>query len=410
MDFDDFRSLKRQVDELGRPSRLLREHLRLSESTIAREFREARERATLASQFLTGIGGAERIRELSAGAEEWRRQEKLRELIGSSTSSLARAAQGYLASPTMHAATGYMDSLSLTRTHDFLDSDTMQSARGLIDSPAMTISREIAERANALAMPAALEQYRATASSLAERISLFEPTRMMRDTVMLEAFTRSAAMSDALALASRVDRGLIDAAAAFSDTTMPDLGSLAAHRAFLDSSGLWLLRFPRVRLLTAADKRRRFRARLQRNAEPPHVKRAKSLVHQYERVLRDIIDAAMAAHYGEEWCEERLPMCGCKTLLGRAAARGGDPLDHADYAHYRMIMSDPQHYAEVFSVAFDDPETLAQLIDKAGSLRARSHHAGEFTSEDLRDLRLAWRTIEAGLLALMEDFDVDWIR
>lgn len=47
----------------------------------------------------------------------------------------------------------------------------------------------------------------------------------MRDGVMLlEAFARSAAMSDALAAATRVDRGVLEAARAYSTTRMPDLG------------------------------------------------------------------------------------------------------------------------------------------------------------------------------------------
>ena len=74
-----------------------------------------------------------------------------------------------------------------------------------------------------------------------------------------------------------------------------------------------------------------------------------------------------------------------------------------------MIMSDQPHYADVFSVAFDDSAALAQLIDDAGRLRARSHHVGTFTPEHLRDLRVVWRTIEAGLLALTTDFDADWL-
>ena len=224
MNFDEFRSLARQAEELARPSLLLREQLGLTESTVARQLREAQERATLASQFLTGIGGPEGIRALSAGVEEWHRQEKLRELIEGPTSSLARAAQGYLASPTMRAAMGYMDSPSVRTARDYLDSDTMRAARGLIESPTMIFAREAAERASALAMPTALAQYRVTATSLSERMSLLEPNRMMHDGVALEAFARSAAMSDALALATRVDRGILDAARVYTATTMPDLG------------------------------------------------------------------------------------------------------------------------------------------------------------------------------------------
>jgi hypothetical protein len=202
---------------------------------------------------------------------------------------------------------------------------------------------------------------------------------------------------------------LIEATREFSSFAMPALSSLSEHRAFLDASGLFLSRWPRRRLLTVAEKRRRFRERLQRNTAPRHVKLAKSLVHKYERVLREIIDAAMASVYGDEWAETRLVACDCKTLLGRAASKGGEPLDHADYTHYRMIMCHPQHHAEVFCNGFEDRQALEDLITAAGRLRARSHHAGEFAPEDLRDLRLTWRTLEKGLIALTADFDVDWV-
>ncbi len=50
--------------------------------------------------------------------------------------------------------------------------------------------------------------------------------------------------------------------------------------------------------------------------------------------------------------------------------------------------------------------TLAVLIEKAGKLRAVLHHFHPFSPEDLRDLRLIWRTIESGLLALTADYDM----
>lgn len=406
MNFEDYHRLARRAEEFARPGKLRREQLGLTD-TVARQMREMQEHATLSSHFLTEIGGAEGIRTMSSAVEEWHRQEKVRALIERPTSFIARAAQGYLDSPTMRTAAGYFDSPSAKMARDYFDSDTMRAARGLIDSPTYEQARDLAERAGALALPSGLAEFQSSARSLGERMSLFDTDRLMQDKLALQAFAHSAAMSDALWIATRVDRGVVEAARAYATTAMPNLASLAAHRSFLDASGLWLPRFPRIRLLTAAEKRRRMRARLQRNAPPPHVKRARSLVHQYERVLRDIIDAAMAATYGEDWCEERLPKCECNTLLGRAANRGGDPLDHADYTHYRLIMSDPQHHADVFSVGFDDPGALAKLIDDAGRLRARSHHAGEFTPEDLRSLRVVWRTIEIGLTALTDDYDMD---
>ena len=326
---------------------------------------------------------------------------------GVTTSELARAAQRHYASAAMRAAMGYLDSPSLEMANAYFESETIRATRGFADTATAQAAREIAERASALALPSALHAYRLSTQSLADRAMLLDTARLAHDRVAIEAFARGAAASDALALANRVDRSLLDATRAFSQTALPALDSWAAHRAFLDASGLWLPRWPRRRLLTTVEKRRRFKARLQSNAEPPHVKRAKSLVHRYERVLREIIDAAMAAEYGEDWTDRRLPECGCKTLLGRVRSKGGEPLDHADYAQYRDIMCHPEHHARVFSAAFDDRIALAMLIDDAGRLRARSHHAGDFSPDDLRDLRLVWRTIEAGLVALTDDFILD---
>lgn len=271
------------------------------------------------------------------------------------------------------------------------------------------VARGVASYADTLPMHASLEAFRVSSTLLAERVRLFDPINLAGDDRGVASFASSAAMSNAIALAARVDRPLVEAARALSLTAVPDLGSLSIHRAFLDASGLWLARWPQRRLLSAAEKRRRFRELLNRNVESVHVRKAKSLVHRYELVLREIIDAAMALVYGDDWASDRLPLCDCKTLLGKAAARGGDPLDHADYAHYWKIMGDPDHFREVFSVAFCDAETLVTLLKKAGDLRARSHHAREFGPEDLRDLRVTWRTLEIGLVALTADYELDYV-
>ena len=92
----------------------------------------------------------------------------------------------------------------------------------------------------------------------------------------------------------------------------------------------------------------------------------------------------MANTYGEDWAEQRLPLCGCKDLLRKWKSRGGDVLDHADYAHYKQIMSYPEHFEAVFEVGFDDPQSLAELLMRAGGLRAASHHARTLSLKDLR--------------------------
>lgn len=372
-------------------------------------------------------------------------------------SAVARAARGEVESPTIKAFMAAFDSPSMRFARGEFDSPTTRMLKGEFDSPTMKALRggfdgalattvfgaldrsmiksvfaelgsnalhsfqsdfaggahgalfTAAETARKMGLPDALAEFGASTPSLAMRLSLLQSDRIFGDRGALGVFAQSAAFSNALSEASFVDRELMAAAQGFSALTLPDLGSLGATRAFLDASGLFLRRWPPVRLLSVAEKRRRMRIRLARYSQPPHVKKAKSIVYRYELVLREIIDAAMAGVYGEDWQAERLPACGCKTLLGRAQSKGGAPLDHADYAHYRDIMIDPEHFEAIFSDAFDTPDIVATLINDAGRLRARSHHPHpeSFTPDDLRDLRVVWRTIEAGLLALMADYDFD---
>lgn len=67
--------------------------------------------------------------------------------------------------------------------------------------------------------------------------------------------------------------------------------------------------------------------------------------------------------------------------------RGGEPLDHADYAHYRKIVVDPVHFDALFSAGFDHPNHLSSLLTRAGDLRNALAHHHPFSPSDLRDLR-----------------------
>lgn len=375
MAFDDFLSASERLRRLSG----LTDQLRLIESARIPAAIEAARQELFADRHADIIEHNNRIRALGADAPHWRESERL----SRDRSAALLAAQGWLDSPTMRAG------------------------RDLMQSPTMTAAHELALRADQLALPTALANRRPSLDLMAERIQLFGHDRILGEAQTLTAFTRTSAFSEAIRLAPRVDADLLAAVHEFSLTTMPAFESFADQRAFLDAAGFRLPRWPRVRLLTAAEKRRRFKARLKRNAETPEVKKAKSLVHRYELTMREIIDAAMAEFYGEGWEDQRLPLCGCKTLLGRRDNRGGGALDHADYTHYYLIMGHPQHFTDVFYVAFPDPQTIGQLINDAGRLRAASHHAHVFTQDDLRDLRIVWRTLEAGLLALTNDVELD---
>lgn len=82
-------------------------------------------------------------------------------------------------------------------------------------------------------------------------------------------------------------------------------------------------------------------------------------------------------------------------------------LDHADYKHYELIMCHDEHFEAVFAVAYEDVDTLRQMIGRLGQLRARSHHGRTFTAEDYRELATLWRAIEAGFEGLIDDVVID---
>ena len=275
-------------------------------------------------------------------------------------------------------------------------------------------AEKIAQLSRGFALPDVLEGFRTPTDSFVDRILRLSDSGLGASALaigrpaQIEAFARASAMADMFAESERLTRGVREAVSVFSITDMPVFANLAGYRSFLDAAGLRLSHWPKRRLLTMAEKRRRLKARLQANSAPPHVKRAKTLVHRYELTLREILDAVMAETYGEDWPDERLPLCDCKDLLGKWKKRGGEVFDHADYAHYARIMSHPEHFQAIFEAGFDDPEAVFDLLKQAGKLRAASHHAHLFTPDDLKALRLTWNQIETGLLALTPDFEVDW--
>ena len=282
-------------------------------------------------------------------------------------------------------------------------------------SPAFVDRAEsIAQLAAGYALPSVLEGFRTPTDSFVDRILRMSDPGLgvtafaLSERPQIEAFARASAMADMFAESERLTRGVREAVGVFSITDMPQFANLEGYRHFLDAAGLRLSHWPRRRLLTMAEKRRRLKARLQANSAPPHVKRAKTLVHRYELTLREILDAVMAETYGEDWPDERLPLCDCKDLLGKWKNRGGEVLDHADYTHYARIMSHPEHFQAIFEAGFDDPEAVFDLLKQAGKLRAASLHAHLFTPDDLKALRLTWNQIETGLLALTPDFDLEW--
>lgn len=274
-------------------------------------------------------------------------------------------------------------------------------------SAAIDDARRIAELAQTYNLHASLDPYRTSVESFTSKMLHLQSLDVIRSPAYLDAFMQASTISDIFVESMRVDRHLQEATRQFSLGAVPMFSTLNDYGQFLNAAGLSLPHWPHVRLLTIGEKRRRLRALLNSNAEPVHVKKAKSLVHRFELTLREILVDVMASEYGENWAEERLPLCDCKKLLGTWRERGGEVLDHADFAHYEWIMSYPEHFEAVFDAGFDDRAAMAALIKKASNLRATLLHCRPFTQEDSRDLRLVWRTIEKGLLALTADYDIE---
>ena len=273
-------------------------------------------------------------------------------------------------------------------------------------SPFAQEARRAAELTQSFSLPDVLIVHRSSFEEMTLKLMRSPETGVWGNPAYLTVLNEASALCDLYAGSTRVTRAVAEA----NRVTMLSpaaIGSMREYRFLLDVAGLTLPRWPRVRLLDRAEKRRRFKARLNGNVEPPHVRRAKSLVHRYELTLRGILDASMADAYGEDWPAERLPLCDCNDLLGKWRKRGGEVLDHADYAHYARIIAHSEHFADVFRTGFDDAGEAFELLSKAGRLRAASHHAGAFTPDDLRDLRLTWRTIELGLIALDDGYVVE---
>jgi hypothetical protein len=236
---------------------------------------------------------------------------------------------------------------------------------------------------------------------LSDAIRRVQGASLLEDRRYLEVFDQTAAFANAIAEPVRLAREQLEAAASFSRFALPEFSSLAECGRLFDAAGLALPHWPRPPFLKLAQHRRTIRARIAAIEEPVHVREAKTLVHKHEIVLREVIDAAMSAWYGEDWARQRLPLCGCGALLGKWRKRGGFVLEHADYFHYRKIMTHAEHFENVFAAAVDDPDELGRLLDRAGALRGASHHARPFTPEDLRELRSVWLMLESAMSAML---------
>ena len=296
--------------------------------------------------------------------------------------------------------------------HHALMEDSMRAIRGTAYHDAALRSAELA---NLFRLPGVLDAHRIGTDMFADRLAVAGLTGSVfpgqwKDPGFLSAFGGAAAMASAMSSASMMDGGIRGMMRSLVSAGIPGNFSLPAYRGVLNAAGLILPRWPVMRLLSPKERAERQAKRLRNYRQPPHIGKAKSLVHQYECYLREVIDELMTDRYGDDWADERLAVCAAdptfkgdaKKLLSVWKRDGGNVLDHADYVHYRMIMTQEDHFSEIFALGFgEDAEVVVDLIGKARKLRAASHHAREnFTTQDLQDLHVTWKAIALGLEAL----------
>jgi hypothetical protein len=274
-----------------------------------------------------------------------------------------------------------------------------------------------------LALPGYLDAYRLGTDAFADRLAVGGLVGAMApgqwsDPGFLSAFGAAAAMASAMATGSAINSDVMNLVTSLAAAGIPSNLGLRDYRGVLDSAGLVLPRWPTIRVLSPKEQAERQAGRMRKHRQPPHVGKAKSLVHQHERYLREVIDELMNAQYGDEWPDERLTVCAkdpdcrryAQKLLSVWRRDGGNVLDHADYVHYRMIMVQEDHFGEIFSFGFgQDPQVITDLIAKARQLRAASHHArSDFTPQDLQDLRVTWGAISLGLRELTTGMEISF--
>lgn len=263
-------------------------------------------------------------------------------------------------------------------------------------------SIEAARAAGAFRLPDELASFRRSELEIAESVMRVHDQPWWR-AAHADALQTHRALADMLSATALVDRHVLDALDATLQVRIPELRSVAQAQHFLDAAGLMKLRG--LRRLTAREKRQRMRCSVQALRPEKHVRKAHSVIHSHERWLRMVMAELFEDAYGEDWAKERLPLCGknCHLLLNKPLKESETPLDHADYAHYIAIIVHPEHFNDIFAEAFDSPESIKSLLERARQLRASASHARLFTPEDMVELALVWRTITVGLSKLSDD-------
>ena len=265
---------------------------------------------------------------------------------------------------------------------------------------------ELAQAAQQYHLDDYLDQFKTSVGPLTDKMLYLNSLESIRSEEHLRSFVQASTVADVLGHSHGFGFEAQQALAILSQQTIPQFASVQEYGHVLKAAGIALPRWPRLQLLTIAERRKRLRKLRGVNKGSKHRKEAWTVFDRNEQILREIIDAAMTDHYGEDWPLERLERCGCQRLLSRWMAHGGDVLDHADFGHYIYIMCDEEHFEAVFSIGFGELEGLKGLLTKAKSLRIPVMHAQSFTKEDLRDVRTTWKAIEAGLLGLTSEYEV----
>lgn len=220
---------------------------------------------------------------------------------------------------------------------------------------------------------------------------------ILRDPQYLSAFDQTRRFAESISVASIGKPIGLSHLSEFLDRAIPRFPSISDYDDFLGSAGLDT-RIDLIEPDTDDEKyvELSFSALIETSGASEYETAAFQDIFAFERAIRAFLTRLFTDAFGADWPEKILPICNCGDLLGKYRKRGGDPLDHADWAHFVRLMSCEQVFVELFAVAFKEQSELIGSLELIRKIRKRPMHSHTIDHAVLRDLKARIRFIQKG--------------
>ena len=126
-----------------------------------------------------------------------------------------------------------------------------------------------------------------------------------------------------------------------------------------------------------------------------------AMMRRLEKRLRAFIDERMSKAVGPKWITQRVPKEMRQSWEARRqqdADNGrptGEPIEYADFAHYRIIIEQGDNWKDCFRDVFRRKPAVQESLARLSSIRNPSAHVRPLVTEDLLILRVEGRQMYA---------------